>query len=218
MKKTALLLISIFLTNSAGYCVSITDDFAVKTLKENQTVKDYSYKPIYDDFAEKNENKNSSRKIKVEYNEILPDMPENEINRVKNIDYNNIKPVKIQIKKYYTTGSKLQEGDCLEFKTAAQAVINNKTYPKGTTVKARIETISPNESMGVPADLVVGSFSIEDNRLIGEISKTGANRTLWVYPLSYGTLAFFGIGLLFMPIRGGHAKIRPSQVYTIYTD
>ena len=70
--------------------------------------------------------------------------------------------------------------------------------------------------MGVPADLVIGSFTLNGVPLGGEINKTGANRSLWVYPCMYGTLWFFGIGVLFIPIRGGHAKIKTTETYTLY--
>ena len=60
------------------------------------------------------------------------------------------------------------------------------------------------------------NFSIDGKRLAGEISKTGANRSLWLYPTIYMTTLFFGVGLLLIPIRGGHAKIKPQQTFTVY--
>ena len=68
----------------------------------------------------------------------------------------------------------------------------------------------------MPSNLVVGNFTLDDNKLSGEISKTGANRSLWLYPAIYATSWLFGIGLLFIFIRGGHAKIKPNETHTLY--
>ena len=134
------------------------------------------------------------------------------------MDYNSATAVPVKIKRYFTTRSHIQEGDYIEFATTKDVVIKKKLYPAGTTVKARVETISQNKAMGVPSDLIVGNFSIEGIPLAGEVSKTGANRSFWVYPCTYGFLFFFGAGLLFIPIRGGHAKITKRQTYTLYAE
>ena len=69
---------------------------------------------------------------------------------------------------------------------------------------------------GTPASLIVGNFALTDNvKLDGQISQTGANRTIWLYPTVLTMNIFCGLGILFMPIRGGHAKLRPSKVYEI---
>ena len=124
----------------------------------------------------------------------------------------------MRIKKPVSTGENIKEGDFVNFETTKDVVINNITYPKGTTVKARIETVSPNETMGVPADLAIGNFKIGENLLIGEITKTGANRSLWVYPLYSALVAFFGIGLIFVFIPGGQAKIKTTEIFTVYSE
>ena len=132
------------------------------------------------------------------------------------IDNENLIPIKVRIKNYLSTKQKIDEGDFIEFETITELKVKNKSYPVGTTIKARIETISYNKIWGVPSDLTVGNFSIDNTPLKGEINKTGANRSLWLYPTIYLTGFFFGIGFLLIPIRGGHAKIRPQQVFTVY--
>ena len=83
-------------------------------------------------------------------------------------------------------------------------------------LSARVELISPNQARGVPADIILGNFML-DNKipLEGQIKATGANRSLWVYPASYLLSVFFFTGLFIYPIRGGHAKIKPKNIYKL---
>ena len=198
---------------------AITDDFAEKSLNKELRIRKKKELFLSDIFAEKNPNKNTILKIEVNYDEKIPSVKNNKTNKkIVIIDESNMKAVKVSIKKYFTTKGKVDEGDYIEFETLNDITLNNKKYPAGSTVTARVETLSMNNSMGVPADLVIGNFSIDGIFLAGEISKTGANRTFWVYPCVYGLWWFFGLGLLFIPVRGGHAKILKSQIYTLYAN
>lgn len=200
--------------------VNITDTFAENSLDKNIKLKPYTYKPITDSFAEQNKNNNNANKYTakiISYDEVLPKITNKTSSRkVIIIDNDSMTSVPVKIKQYFTTRAKGQEGDYLEFETTKDVIINNKKYPTGSTVKARIETLSFNKPMGVPSDLVIGKFSLDGIPLGGEIEKTGANRALWVYPCVCGTIWFFGIGLLFTPIRGGHAKISTGETFTLY--
>lgn len=239
LKKTLTLLICFNILILPGFC-TINDDFVEKTLSSNQKIKKVEPPTINDSFVERSIDKNLKIKKtnaivitdtfaennKKKNNHIKPiiDLKENVINSQKQItikkaptfNKEDALAIKIRIKKYFTTKQKLEEGDFIEFETISENKIENKIYPTGTTVKARIETISYNKSYGVPSDVVVGSFSIDNIPLKGEISKTGANRTLWLYPVSYIGTIFFGIGLLLLPIRGGHAKIKQKQIFTVF--
>lgn len=196
----------------------IEDTFANKTLDNNLKPKSVNANIISDTFAENNKNKNQYRKPMVDFSEqtVVVSQKPAQVNKVVIYSDADSIPVKIRIKKYLSTRQKNDEGDTLDFETVSEVKIKNKVYPAGTTVKARIETISYNKVMGVPSDLVVGNFLIDNNPLSGEINKIGANRSLWLYPTVYLTSCFFGAGLLLIPIRGGHAKIRPNQHYTVY--
>lgn len=86
---------------------------------------------------------------------------------------------------------------------------HKKVLPAGSRVFGTVETISQNELLGVPSNLIIGNFKIEympTIRLEGQIVKQGANRVYWVRPLA---------PLLFA-VRGGHAKIKTEDIYTIY--
>ena len=198
----------------------ITDDFANKTLDKNLKISTPKNFYLTDTFAENNKNKNSYSKKYVDFHEYIPKVDKTKSIHKKVVisDINSGIEVPVRIKKLCSTRHKIDEGDYIDFETVKDLRIKGKLYPQGTVVKARIENISQNKAMGVPADLVVDSFSINGIALDGEISKTGANRSLWVYPCTYGTIWFFGLGVLFIPIRGGHAKIRPSEIYKLYAE
>ncbi|MBQ2645409.1 hypothetical protein IJG14_07570 [bacterium] len=193
-------------------------DILVDTkLDKNLKIKPYIYEEISDQFAEKNKKKNIISKTQVDYKEFYPQNVNTIVPReFFNIDYEEMQPIQISIKDYFSTRKKVQEGEYIDFITTNNVKINNQIYPKGTKVNGRIETISPNDFMGIPADIVISNFTIDNIKILGEINKTGANRTLWVYPLSSGTMGFFGIGILFVFIKGGHAKIKSSDIYTFY--
>lgn len=171
-------------------------------IQEHSNLPNTEYTPVYDKFAEANLSKYS----KVSYNKKLYDF-EN-INHIK---------IKIKSKKLISTKNIAEEGQIVDFIVAEDVIVNDKIIiPKNSVIQARVETISPNMSKGVPADLVIGSFKYKNYNLDGEISKTGANRLYWVLPTAFimNTL-FFGCGYVLWAIRGGHAKFRPNQIFEI---
>lgn len=196
----------------------ITDSFVEQTLDKNLQVKKVTPKLVEDSFAEKNTNKNYQNNKIIELNEMIPELKDGKPIRkvVFLLDKDGMQAVPVRIKKYYTTRSKLQEGDSLEFETTQDVIINKKLYPINTTVTGRIETISKNAAMGRPAYLHVDNFKIDNIPLYGDISKDGANRTIWVLPTVLIIGCVFFIGVLAMPIRGGHAKITRHKIYTFY--
>lgn len=240
LKRYLTILICFNILVSPAYC-TINDDFVEKTLSNKQKVitiqqpiiKDVfvektldtkaKYKPaksnlITDSFAENNKNKNQYTKPIVDFGEQTVVSSPNSIQPRKIViinDENSI-PIKIRVKNYISTRQRFDEGDFIEFETLSEVKIKNKVYPAGTTVNARVETISYNKIWGVPSDLIIGNFSLDGKSLTGEVSKTGANRSLWLYPTVYITTWFFGVGLLLIPIRGGHAKIKPQQTFTVH--
>lgn len=131
-----------------------------------------------------------------------------------------IVPVPLKIVKNLTTKQNILEGDCILFKTAKDVVIDNVTLPKGTSIVGRVETISESDKMGTPANMIINNFYVKDNPNIafsGNISKTGANRSIWVYPLyQAGNLVLYVAGFVFVPIHGGHAKLSTKDTYIVY--
>lgn len=216
MKKFLTLLLCFYILILQSFAVIVEDEFVDETLDKNLKIKNNKYSPIADDFAQNNKNKNSHKRLVV-IDEVLPETSKQVLIKKPNVIGENYNEIKVRSKEEYSTKNMIEEGEFIDFITVEDVKIKNKDYPKGTVIKARIETVSQNKIWGVPADLVVGNFMLDDNKLMGEISKTGANRSLWLYPAVGAGCCFLGAGLLLIPIRGGHAKIKPSQVYTLYT-
>ena len=137
---------------------------------------------------------------------------ENQKDSQSGYDFENLNriPLKLKILDEISTKSNIFEGQKLVFTTTEDAVITHKTVlPAGSRVFGIVETISPCEKSGIPANLIVGDFKIEympTIKLEGEILKTGANRTYWVKPL---------LPILFY-IKGGQAKLSVNEIYQIY--
>ena len=197
----------------------IEDTFAEQSLSKNLKIQNRSAdKIITDTFAEKNRAKNSINKPIVLLNEQIPEFDKNQIShkKVAVIDENDFLKIPVKIKNAFSTKQKVNEGDYLDFETISDISINNKLYPKGTIIKARVENVSMNDTVGVPADLTLGSFFLDEYPLQGEIKKKGANRMLWIYPAMCVCNVLCGIGLLLTLIRGGHAEIQPDETFELY--
>lgn len=96
---------------------------------------------------------------------------------------------------------------------------NKKLVPHGTIGTAKIETISPNGFMGVPADLIIAHFNVaglDRKKFQGPISKSGYNLMGLAGALKYSIGTFIpGTGYLFMLIKGGHVTINTSEIFEI---
>lgn len=198
--------------------INYYDEFVENTLDKNLPVREFKYSNIKDSFAEGNTNKNLYTKpvIDISEQEVVMSKETFKPKKVVVFSDENAISVKIGIKKYLTTRQKIDDGDYVEFETKSEVKLGNKVYPAGTLVKARVELVSRNKIWGVPSDITIGNFSIDDKLLIGEIDKIGANRSLWLRPTVCLLTLFFGLGTLFIPVRGGHAKILPRQIYTLH--
>ena len=129
-------------------------------------------------------------------------------------------PVHIRISKHLNSKNGSLEGDTIPFETTKDFEINGKKFKKGTPVFGRIETISDSDKMGVPECIKIDNFYIQDEQEIdlhGSISKTGSNRSIWVYPLyQAGNICFYVAGFVFVPIHGGRAKFSTEETFTVF--
>lgn len=216
ISKKFISLFILFSMFSSQVFAFIEDDFVNCTLDKNLKIKPRVYSFIEDDFVENSKNK-SFKKKKVVIEEVLPTHKSSFSRKVFEIcEFDNSIPIFIKIKNNLTTKQKPEEGEMIEFETVKEFKIKNKTYPEGTVINARVENVSPNYTMGIPADIVIGNFNLEGKLLRGEISKTGANRALWVKPVSFVGSILFGSGALLILIRGGHAKVNQNEIFTVY--
>lgn len=142
-------------------------------------------------------------------------------------------PIELKVIRNLSTKKDLKEGQTITFKTVNDVVINGKVLPRGTKVTGKVELVSASDKMGTPFNIVIDNFNVknpevenkeinkpEENNSIrfhGTISKSGANRAVWVYPLyQAGNLVLYVAGFAFVPIHGGHAKLLTSETYTVY--
>lgn len=203
---------SLLILPSAGM---IVDDFAEATLSKDLKIRKYEPPKIRDDFVE-SKSYTPVKRQNVRVTEILPNADSKIVQRSYHIISEENIPVRICVREKFSTKQKREEGQIIEFETLDEVKIKNKIYPAGTVVKARIENISMNSTWGAPADFVIGNFSLDEKPLFGEITKTGANRAIWLHPLAVVATPFFGTGIWLMFIRGGHARIKPKEVFTVY--
>ena len=216
ISKKFISLFILFSMFSSQVFAFIEDDFVNCTLDKNLKIKPRVYSFIEDDFVENSKNKSFMKK-KVVIEEVLPTHKSSFSRKVFEIcEFDNSIPIFIKIKNNLTTKQKPEEGEMIEFETVKEFKIKNKTYPEGTVINARVENVSLNYTMGIPADIVIGNFNLEGKLLRGEISKTGANRALWVKPVSFVGSILFGSGALLILIRGGHAKVNQNEIFTVY--
>lgn len=201
--------------------IIIKDDFAQKTLSSDLKINTIKQKAIIDDFALRSLNPDLQIK-KANYTTPVDNLAKRlDKNIVVKNDVKNKKiyiassdVIKISPVKNYTTRNSAL-GDNVDFILMSDTKINNVLYKKGYPISAKVENISQNGAYGVPSDVVIGNFKIENQILDGNITKQGANRAIWVYPTAYILLPFFGMGLFVLPIRGGHAKLYSNKIYEI---
>lgn len=133
-------------------------------------------------------------------------------------------PIELKVIRNVSTKRDLKEGQTVVFKTIKDVIINGKVLPRGTKVTGKVEMVSESDKMGTPFNIVIDNFNIKNpentNDSInfhGTISKAGANRTIWVYPLyQAGNLVLYVAGFAFVPIHGGHAKLLTNETYTVF--
>lgn len=143
-----------------------------------------------------------------------------------NTEYKERVPIYVSPVNFISTkDKKLHEGQWLKFTVSEDYVVDDKIIvPKGSSAVGRAELVTRNNAVGSPADITISNFVIRtvDNKgiekltkLDGSIVKTGANRAVWVAPLGYVTGVFTLVGFGFWAIRGGHAKVKPNQIYPL---
>lgn len=213
--------------SSSDTTETITDTFSEKILSSNIVFvsiqkPEITDKLITDSFIKKHKNETYTKEYK-----LTDSFAENRLCHHKSIVYPRKKynflninklAVKIKPKNYFSTKMQQQEGDILDFIVIEDVKKEgNVIIPQNSTIKGRIETISPNMAKGVPADLTIGNFNYKNIEFSGTIKQTGARRYYWIAPIAFVlNTVFFGTGYPMWIIRGGHAKIKPNQIFEIF--
>ena len=221
MKKIiSIFLCFVFTSLNISFAEMIEDELADK-LDKNLKISDFKSETIEDELIQKlNPNlkiKNPNKYIIVDDFALKIDKKHLENTSPKTLakaTSNDYEVILAPLKNYSTR--KLVVGEKLSFALLKDVEIDNVLYSKGTLIQAQVETITQNSSYGVPADLIVGNFALPNQTILnGKLELQGANRALWVYPCTYVFMPFFFMGSLFIPIRGGHAKLNSNKTYKI---
>ncbi len=163
-------------------------------IHSSKEVKQYNYVPINDTIT------SSDKELKKEYKqENFEDLYEKRI---------IISPNKRM------SFDRFKEGDEIELVIAKNSERWN--LKKGDKIKARIETISPSSFFGIPEEVIIDNFTINDKKANGAITLRGANRSYWVAPLSTALNVFFCAGVLLYFVKGGKAKLNPHQQFEVF--
>lgn len=232
IKKILTIFICLQIASLSGYATPlIVDEFAEETLEPAPLEQyDNSKQKVKDEFVEHYVTKDKK---------VIPlgVRKDNVIDEVAlKLDKKKIKPAKVKTKYNYaitpipvqlrvtknltTRHDEVKEGDLILFKTIKTITLGKYQLPKDSEVIGRVETVSPNDLLGTPADLVVDNFVVKNNEKInfyGRVKKRGANRSWWLYPLyQAGNIAFWAAGYPLVLVRGGHAKLSTKEIYTVY--
>lgn len=158
-------------------------------------------------------------------NTLTPEVQKEEIiEQVETLPYNFEStysvPIKLGIIEQISTKDNLSEGQIIQFKVLQDTYCKRRTIlKKGQIVTAKIETIITSGMNGFPAEIILGNFEIpnlEKSKLMDSYTKKGQNRCFWVYPLKWSLTIIPFVGSLTNLIMGGHARIKTSDVITIY--
>lgn len=129
-------------------------------------------------------------------------------------------PIKLTIKEAISTQNGILEGQEVLFYSSQKVRYNGKTVLKqGELVKARVETVISSGMNGFPAEIILDNFEIpgiKNSQLISTYTEKGTNRCYWVYPLKWALTPIPLAGSFTNLIKGGHAKITPKDIVTIY--
>ena len=129
-------------------------------------------------------------------------------------------PVKLGIIEPISTKDNLTEGQVIKFKVLQDTYCKRRTIlKKDQKKKKKIETIITSGMNGFPAEIILGDFeipNIEKSKLMDSYTKKGQNRCFWVYPLKWSLTIIPFVGSLTNLIMGGHARIKTTDVVTVY--
>lgn len=129
-------------------------------------------------------------------------------------------PINLAITKGISTEYPLKEGTEVEFRIIRDVKYDNEIILKeGDIIKGRVETIITSGMNGFPAEIIIDDFQIPNvkkSQLISVYTKKGQNRCFWVYPLKWSLTLIPFVGSLTNLIMGGHARLTPNDIITIY--
>lgn len=129
-------------------------------------------------------------------------------------------PISLSIVEKISTKDAIIDGQNVKFRVNKDVYYNDMLLLKsGEIVNAKIENIITSGMNGFPAEILIDDFEIpgiKNSQLLSAYTKKGQNRSYLVYPLKWSLTLIPFVGSLTNLIKGGHAKITPKDVVTIY--
>ena len=225
-------------TNTFAYGVKmpIVDELLNPDLYTNSSFKlrvytnKYTNQPIEDELVENDTFKENAKKTSLPPKNVPDEYfieKSIDLTKVRKITSKNrydftkkIVPIQIRIAEQIKSTHQITEGSTIPFIAQHDFEIDGKKYIRGTRIIGRVETISDSDKMGTPENIKISNFYIPDEKdinLSGSITKTGANRSIWVYPIyQAGNILLYAAGFLVVPIHGGRVKIPASKSFTVF--
>lgn len=136
-------------------------------------------------------------------------------------DYSSIeyKVINLRIINDVASEQDLRDGDKLCFEIVNPVYYKGKKYAdKNEKVYATVETIIKNGMNGIPASIILGNFefkNIEKSKIQDYVEIYGADLSWLVFPLKWALTILPPTGSLTNFIKGGHAKIKNSEIIEI---
>lgn len=137
-------------------------------------------------------------------------------------DYSGIEsvPIHLSITEAISTKEGIVEGQKLKFLVLEDVLYkDNLILKSGDMITGTLETIITSGMNGFPAEIIIDDFEIPNVRksqLQSTYIKKGQNRCFWVYPLKWSLTLIPFVGSLTNFIMGGEAKVKTTDIITIY--
>ncbi len=195
VKSVSLFLIfSLLMLNS----FALDDELTGEKFNNAKEIREYNYIPYEDTI---NTGNLKLKEPKLKYN------PENFEDLYERIIV--VSPVR------HLSFERIKENDEIELMIVKDS--DKWNLKKGDKIKAKVEAISPNNYFGIPQEVILDNYTINDTTTAkGEIQLSGANRALWIHPLSLTLNALCCVGFLLYFVKGGKVKLSPNQQFEIF--
>ena len=147
-----------------------------------------------------------------------------EINSVlpfNDYNYESIKRIKIILTpdEKISTPKNIQVGQKINMHVKRNVSLGDSFLKRGTKAEATVEQFTSNGMTGIQATITLGRIKIEglpSDKLYYYCMKEGQNRTTWIMPLKWAVTWIPFVGSLTNLIKGGQAKLSPSDDFVVY--
>lgn len=141
-------------------------------------------------------------------------------NTIYNYESTEKIPIKMTFVEKLGTEKDVYEGEVVHLKLLKSVVWKDKTIAeKDSLATAKIGIIISTGMNGIPASVILEDFKISDipqKKLTETFEIFGQDRSLLVFPLKWALTFLPPTGSLTNFIMGGHVKLKPKKIITVY--